>query len=80
MGQRLLTFLTEFAKICLCGRVTAAVRFFFCGASLCTLSRKDGGIRPIAVGYTLRRLVAKAVVCDRVAEQLALLQLGFGVK
>jgi hypothetical protein len=83
MGQRLLTLLTEFANICLCGRVPAVVRPVFCGASLCALSKKDGGIRPIAVGCTLRRLVAKAacsVVRDRVAEQLAPLQLGFGIK
>jgi len=83
MGQRLLTLLTEFANICLCGRVLAVVRPVFGGASLCALSKKDTGIRPIAVGYTLRRLVAKAacsVVRDRVAEQLAPLQLGFGVK
>jgi len=58
------------------------VRPVLCGASLCALSKKDG-IRPIAVGCTLGRLVAKAacsVVRDRVAEQLAPLQLGFGVK
>ena len=50
---------------------------------LCALSKKDGGIRPIAVGCTLRRLVAKAAcsaVRDRVAGQLAPLQLGFGMK
>ena len=55
----------------------------FGGASLCALSKKDGGIRPIAVGCTLRRLVAKAAcsaVRDRVTESLAPLQLGFGVK
>jgi len=45
-GQRLLALLTEFANICLCGRVPAVVRPVFCGASLCALSKKDGGIRP----------------------------------
>jgi len=72
MGQRLLTLLTEFANNCLCGRVPAVVRLVFCGASLCVLSKKDGGIRSIAVGCTLRRLVATAacsVVRDRVTEQ-----------
>ena len=50
---------------------------------MCALSKKDGGIRPIAVGCTLRRLVAKAAcsaVHDRVAGRLAPLQLGSGMK
>jgi len=82
-GQRLLALLTEFTNICLSGHIPFVVRPVFCGASLCALIKKDGGIRPIAVGCTLRRLVAKAActaVRDRVAEQLAPLQLGFGVK
>ena len=33
--------------------------FFLFGASLIALEKKGGGIRPIAVGCTLRRLVAK---------------------
>jgi hypothetical protein len=37
------------------------------GVSLCALSKKDGGIRPIAVGCTLRRLAAK-IVCTRISE------------
>jgi len=40
MGQRLLTLLTEFANICLRGRVPAVVRPAFCGPSLCALSKK----------------------------------------
>lgn len=34
----------------------------FSGASLCALTKKDGGIKPIAVGFTLRRLVVKGSV------------------
>ena len=34
------------------------VRPFFFGASVIALNKKDGGVRPIAVGCTLRRLVA----------------------
>jgi hypothetical protein len=53
------------------------------GASLCALSKKDGGIRPIAVGCILRRLAAK-IVCTRISEQMGNflnpLQLGFGTK
>ena len=82
-GQQLLTRLTDFTNTVLSGHVPKVVRHVFCGASLSTLSKKDGGIRPIAVGCTLRRLVAKAAcsaVRDRVTECLAPLQLGFGVK
>ena len=52
------------------------------GASLCALNKKDGGIRPIAVGSTLRRLVAKtAAKCvQKTAARMAPTQLGFGVK
>ena len=65
------------------GQVPAAIRPFCCGASLFGLSKKDGGIRPIAVGCTLRRLVAKIVVHQvntEVATILAPHQLGVGVK
>jgi len=82
-GRQLLSNLTEFANICLAGRVPSVVRPVFCGASLCALSKKAGGIRPIAVGCTFQRLVAKAacsIVRDHVTSKLAPLQLGFGVK
>jgi len=82
-GQQLLTCLTDFTNNVLSGHVPNVIRPVLCGASLCALSKKDGGIRPIAVGNTLRRLVAKvacSAVRDRVTERLAPLQLGFGVK
>ena len=66
-GQRLVSRLTEFANVCLGGNVPPTVRPMFCGASLCALNKKDGGIRPIiTVGCSLRRLVAKtAASCVR---------------
>ena len=82
-GQQLVMSLTEFANLCLAGRVPAAVRPVFFGASLCALAKKGGGVRPIAVGSVLRRLVAKAacrVVRDTVAVKLAPHQLGFGIQ
>jgi hypothetical protein len=82
-GQRMLSQLTDFANLCLAGRVPAVVRPVFCGASLCALAKKDGSIRPIAVGCTLRRLVAKAavkIVRETMASRLAPTQLGFGVR
>ena len=54
---------------------------FFFGASLTALNKRDGGIRPIAVGCTLRRLVAKMAsmsVKDCIGSILAPLQLGYG--
>ena len=55
---------------------------FFFGASLTALNKKGGGVRPIAVGYTLRRLVAKLagrMVVGEMANLLAPRQLGYGV-
>jgi hypothetical protein len=61
-GRRLLAIRTEFVNICLSGRVPEVIQPVFCGASLCALNKKDGGIRTIAVGGILRRLVAKLSV------------------
>ena len=54
-----------------------------CGARLHAAAKKDGGIRPIAVGNILRRLTAKTIarrVQERAASLLAPHQLGVGVK
>jgi hypothetical protein len=82
-GEHLIDTLTVFTNIVLDGRVPAVIKPFFCGASLFALSKKDGGIRPIAVGCTLRRLVAKIAVNHVNAEAATILaphQLGVGVK
>ena len=81
-GRRLLTLLTQFTNLCLAGRVPAEIQPVFCGASLCALNKKDGGIRPIAVGSTLRRLIAKTAckaVTVKMAERFLPVKLGFGV-
>ena len=47
------------------------------------MEKKDGGMRPIAVGCTLHHLVAKAtsaLVREAMVELLAPHQLGFGFK
>lgn len=52
------------------------------GGRLVALQKKDGGIRPIAVGYTLRRIAAKcanAFVINRRSDALKPIQIGVGV-
>ena len=78
-----LSDLTRFSNICLEGRIPVIVRPVFAGASLCPLAKKDGTARSIAVGCTLRRLIAKAAsrsVTVKCTELLLPSQLGFGVK
>ena len=53
----------------------------FLGQNLIGLNKRDGGIRPIAVGCTLRRLAAKCVnasIFEDMGSLLFPLQLGFG--
>ena len=81
-GQRLLCRLTEFTNLCLTGRVPAVIQPVFCGAALCALNKKEGGIRPIAVGCTLRRMIAKAAckaVSAKMVPNLQPVQIGFGI-
>ena len=79
-GQLLLQALTAFVNFVLSGRVHVNIRPSFFGATLLGLNKRDGGIRPIAIGCTLRRLVAK-VASRRVVSQmetiLSPLQLGY---
>ena len=83
VGGSMLTALTHFVNLILAGKAPEWVRPYLFGASLLAFSKKDGGVRPIAVGLTLRRLVAK-IVCRVATEQcidkLKPRQLGVGVK
>ena len=79
----LLSSLTDFCNLVLRGDTPVEVRHFLFGASLVALKKKSGGVRPIAVGCTLRRLVAKVAckqVVNEMAELLAPRQLGYGVR
>ena len=65
------------------GKVPDEVAPFLCGAGLFGALKKDGGIRPIAVGNLLRRLTSKcfnAGTADRAAARLGPHQLGVGVR
>ena len=58
------------------------VREIFFGGRLIAFEKKDRGIRPIAVGYTLRRLAAKCSnshMIKRRSEELQPVQVGAGV-
>ena len=63
------------------GRAPRDVAKWLGGATLLAMPKKDGGVRPIAVGEVIRRLTAK-VVCaaykDDLANHLWPLQIGVG--
>ena len=78
----LLQAITDFINMMLEGRTPDRVRPIIFGASLLALTKRCGGVRPIAVGYVWRRLASK-VACQAVTPQsvalLAPRQVGFGV-
>ena len=59
-GNRLLESLTKLVNFVLQEKIPEIIRPIFFGANLFAFSKKEGGIRPIAVGTTLRRLITKA--------------------
>lgn len=82
-GQKCLLSITKLCNLLLRGELHQEICPFFFGANLCAFIKKDGGIRPIAVGCTIRRLTNK-IACFEVKEKLAAYllphQLGFGIK
>lgn len=81
--ELVLKSLTALINIMLAGKVPEAITDILYGANLCALQKKDGGIRPIAVGTTFRRLAAK-IACRSIlgdlSAELQPVQLGFGSK
>lgn len=74
--------LTRVVNMLAAGAVAEAIMDVIAGAPLYALAKKAGGIRPVAVGETLRRIVSKC--CMRVcrqpaAEELSPSQLAVGV-
>ena len=65
------------------GNAPLSVHPILFGATLIALQNKEGGIRPISIGLTLRHLAAKIgffrVVQSVSSNALAPLQLGYGV-
>jgi hypothetical protein len=81
-SEALLEAITDLINAMLAGRVPTSVRPVLFGAALTAILKKGGGVRPIAVGYTWRRLAGKVAgrrVADRAAALLAPRQLGFAV-
>ena len=82
-GSCLLQALTTMANVILSGDVPSQVCPIFFGANLIALRKPDGGVRPIAIGNTLRCMVAKAVsrlMFDTFGNKLRPVQLGCGTK
>ena len=82
-GRRLRASLTRLCNCLIRGNIPTIARDLLFSANLTALRKKDGGIRPIAVGNTLRRLVSKVAsrpVIQALASQLAPIQLGVGVQ
>ena len=80
-GPRLTKALTSLVNFALRGEIPPSARVAFFGASLTALRKTDGGIRPIAVGSTYRRMATK-VGLKPLSAQLGLelrpIQLGYG--
>ncbi len=74
--------LTSFCNEMIKGNIPKNVCPAFFGANLCALSKGNGGVRPIAVGNTLRRLMAKNCVYSvksELMDHFAPNQLGFAL-
>ena len=81
-GHHLRSAITDLINRFLLGDIPPFAREMFFSASLTALKKKDGGIRPIAVGNVFRRLAAK-IACRRemqlLSDELRPVQLGVGV-
>ena len=82
-GTTLCETLADFTNFALAGLIPPPVRPLIFGATLTALSKEGGGLRPIAVGLTLRRLICKAaaLLCTPIcAPYLSPFQVGVGTK
>jgi hypothetical protein len=75
--------LTRVVNLMAAGGVPACVAPYLCGARLHAALKKDGGLRPVAIGNLLRRLVSKlvaAALLNKAAGRFSPHQLGVGVR
>jgi hypothetical protein len=76
-----LTSLTAFVNSLLDGKCSPNVTPVLFGGQLMALEKKSGGVRPIAIGYTWRRIAAKCAnkyAIESIGDYLRPIQLGFG--
>lgn len=81
-GSELVSSLTAFVNMLLSGVCHAEMIPILFGGRLVALNKKDGGVRPIAVGNTLRRLAAKCAnsyAAAKLAPLFSPRQLGVGI-
>ena len=81
-GSDLLTALTGFVNMVLSGHCPRDVAPILFGGRLIGLEKKSGGIRPIAIGLTLRRLSSKCANSfgvERLRSSFSPRQLGVGI-
>jgi len=81
-GQRCLKSVQLLIQVLLKGKVADTICPILYGASLTALKKKYGGIRPIAVGFTYRRIASNIVSMKlrKATEYLKPHQLGFGIR
>ena len=81
LKDEILTHATSLVQLLAKGTAPRALAPYLAGATLTALPKKDGSVRPIAVGETLRRLTAKCL-CSEVKsaalEYFFPLQIGVG--
>ena len=80
-GRRLLGAITNLCNAAIVGNIPDTARQAFFSANLVALKKKDGGLRPIAVGSIYRRLAGKLVskhMTSALSAQLRPVQLGVG--
>ena len=78
-GSPLLSALTDLVNAMLRGEVPRFAVPILCGANECSTRKKDGGIWPIAVGSTIRRLsvkVSSRPAVQALGEEVRPVQLG----
>jgi hypothetical protein len=83
VGSALLTAITSFVNMLLNGTCHDDYKHIFFGGRLIALNKKSGGIRPIAIGCTWRRLAAKcanAFACGKLGSMFSPRQVGVAVK
>ena len=82
-GNRALKAITAIVNLLATGGAPPEIASYLCSANLLAVKKKNGGLRPIAVGEVLRRLTSKSLSRAVHSDAFAVLtpsQLGVGVK